>query len=256
MVFVGVPRNMQHILVLGGTGEARQLIKQLSEYQEFRVTASLVGATEAPALFEVETRIGGFGGVHGLADWVKLNAVDTILDMTHPYAAKISSHVAIVAQSLSIPAVAFHRPSWYPIKGDNWQEFDSWKAMVAAFPLGAKVFLAGGSRSLEPFCARSDLSIVARGLNININEIKYNNISILNKFPNKLVEEEIRVLRDGNITHIACKNSGGGFSRAKLDAARCLGLPVWMLKRPNLPTASSYYKVVKHLNLVAMELFG
>ena len=53
---------MTHLLVLAGTGEARQLLAQLATNPNIRITASLSGATDRPAAFGVETRIGGFGG--------------------------------------------------------------------------------------------------------------------------------------------------------------------------------------------------
>ena len=37
------------------------------------------------------------------------------------------------------------------------------------------------------------------------------------------------------VTHLVAKNAGGQGGRAKLDAARALGLPVLMLKRPAMP---------------------
>ena len=42
-------------------------------------------------------------------------------------------------------------------------------------------------------------------------------------------------MQEHTITHIVAKNAGGVGARAKLDAARMLGLPVIMADRPNLP---------------------
>ena len=54
---------MRHLLVLAGTAEARQLLAQLAIDPNIRITASLAGATDRPAAFDVETRIEDFGGV-------------------------------------------------------------------------------------------------------------------------------------------------------------------------------------------------
>mgnify|MGYP002214486552 CR=1 FL=1 len=72
---------MRHLLVLAGTGEARQMLAWLVTEQRFRITASLAGVTSAPRALGVATRSGGFGGVDGLADWVRQHNVDIMLDM-------------------------------------------------------------------------------------------------------------------------------------------------------------------------------
>ena len=50
--------------------------------------------------------------------------------------------------------------------------------------------------------------------------------------PNKNSEDEEVLFNTYDITHICAKNSGGTASIAKLHAARALGLPVWLLSRP------------------------
>lgn len=43
------------------------------------------------------------------------------------------------------------------------------------------------------------------------------------------------MLRPRRIAVIVARNSGGDGARAKIDAARMLGLPVIMIARPSLP---------------------
>ena len=119
-----------HLLVLAGTGEARQLLTQLATNPNIRITASLAGATDRPAAFGVETRIGGFGGVEGLAKWCDGHAVDAIVDLTHPYAAQMSRHAAALSADLHV--IAYARPAWQAAKNDRWTEFENWAAMAAA----------------------------------------------------------------------------------------------------------------------------
>ena len=49
------------------------------------------------------------------------------------------------------------------------------------------------------------------------------------------IKQDLDLLKEHQITHVVAKNSGGTGARAKLDAARLLGLPVLMVSRPNLP---------------------
>ena len=66
---------MTHLLVLAGTGEARQLLAQLATNPNICITASLAGATDRPAAFGVETRIGGFGGVEVVCRFLRVRGV-------------------------------------------------------------------------------------------------------------------------------------------------------------------------------------
>ena len=57
-----------HLLILGGTSEARLLAGELAvAYPGWRVTSSLAGRIASPGLPAGEVRVGGFGGAGGLA---------------------------------------------------------------------------------------------------------------------------------------------------------------------------------------------
>ena len=49
------------------------------------------------------------------------------------------------------------------------------------------------------------------------------------------LEGELEMMRTRGITGIVARNSGGDGARAKIDAARMLGVPVIMISRPELP---------------------
>lgn len=82
-----------HLLILGGTTEARRLAEAL-ERTPLRVTTSLAGRVGAPVLPPGGTRIGGFGGVEGLAAWMTAHRVTHLVDATHPFAERMSFHAA------------------------------------------------------------------------------------------------------------------------------------------------------------------
>ena len=231
---------IKHLLFLAGTGEARQLIALFASETCFRITASLAGVTDRPLPLGVETRIGGFGGVDGLKIWCSAHHVDAIIDMTHPYATQISNHAATL--STDLPVIAFSRPAWRTNTHDYCQEFDSWKDMASALPVNARPFLAGGSRSLYAFTSRPELSYLARGLSFDTNLKKIININLLNSFPYKKIEDEIALLKEHSITHVCAKNSGGDWSKAKIEAAQELKLPIWFLRRPSTEKGHRYYK--------------
>ena len=55
------------------------------------------------------------------------------------------------------------------------------------------------------------------------------------------VEDEIALMREHAIEILVTKNSGGDATRAKLDAARVLGVPVILMRRPPVGTAPVFH---------------
>ncbi len=217
-------------LVLAGTGEARQVIDRLAHDPAFDLTASLAGATQAPASLAVPVHSGGFGGADGLARFCRSNDIKLILDITHPFARVISRNAAIAASISDIPCLHYERPAWQPGPDDHWQSFDSWQEMAGALASGARVFLAGGTQSIEVFQKRLDIKLWARALNVS-GRTAQPNVTFINAMPQTSISAEAAYFGAHKIDLICCKNSGGDASFAKIAAARQLGLPVWMLAR-------------------------
>ena len=47
--------------------------------------------------------------------------------------------------------------------------------------------------------------------------------------------DDLELMRSRGIAYVVARNAGGTGARAKIDAARELGLPVIMIARPDLP---------------------
>lgn len=222
--------QMTRLLVLAGTHEARRLVAELATDQRFSIIASLAGATPAPLPLAAEVHRGGFGGADGLAAFCRDQSIDAIVDMTHPFARQISANAAKAASVLNIPCILHDRAPWQPQPGDQWREFDSWQDMVAAIPSGARVFLAGGSASIAAFLTRDDIFLWARALNVD--EVQSTKkVRFLNAMPNVDPATELALFRANDIGLLCCKNAGGDISVAKIEAARKLGIPIWLLAR-------------------------
>ena len=80
------------VLVLGGTAEARALADQL--HPDTAIISSLAGRVPDPALPVGPVRIGGFGGVDGLREWLSDNDITAVVDATHPFASTITANAA------------------------------------------------------------------------------------------------------------------------------------------------------------------
>ena len=233
----GGPATTPHVnngrlktLVLAGTAEARAVVAMLASDPAFIIEASLAGATTAPTSLCVPTHRGGFGGEAGLASFSRDHGIDLILDVTHPYATTISGNAAQAAQRAGIACLHYQRPPWMPEQADRWQHFSSWQDMADAIPAKTRVFLAGGTQSVEMFMRRTDITLIARALNLADKTSSPQTIFI-NALPSKTVEGECKLLKKHNIALICCKNSGGNSSFAKILAARKCGIEVWMLDR-------------------------
>ncbi|EFG64244.1 precorrin-4 C(11)-methyltransferase, partial [Streptomyces sp. SPB074] len=83
MLNEGHAPNAPHVLILGGTTEARRLAEAL-DGSPWRVTTSLAGRVTAPRALPGAVRVGGFGGTEGLAAWLRTHRVTALVDATHP----------------------------------------------------------------------------------------------------------------------------------------------------------------------------
>lgn len=222
-----------HILILGGTGEARRLAEKLVAQGDAKVTLSLAGRTVAPLAQAGEVRIGGFGGADGLANWLRAHAVDVLADATHPFAARMSANAIAAAEAFKIPLIVLRRPAWERQPDDNWIEART--VAEAARLLGDEpktVFLAIGRQELAPFKAFLLHRYVVRSVDpVEDGDALRGATYILDRGPFTEAAERQLLLAHG-IEIIVAKNSGGEATYGKIAAARELGVPVVMVGRP------------------------
>lgn len=237
-------------LILGGTLEARQLALMLDD-RGWDVTSSLAGRVANPALPAGNVRIGGFGGPAGLTRWLINNAMEVVIDATHPFAEKISLSAAEATLATGTPLIALHRKAWVPEKSDRW-------TLVSTMEEAAKrtqrdyhhIFLTIGRQQLAPFAADKDNLYVIRCVDPPQCELPPRHRLILSRGPFNLAGEK-KLLKDNQIDCVVTKNSGGNATHAKLDAARALGIDVVMVQRPPLPHNRN--TIVVHTAKQAME---
>jgi precorrin-6A/cobalt-precorrin-6A reductase len=227
---------MRNILILGGTTEARRLAERLAGRSDLAVTLSLAGRTASPAPLPVPVRIGGFGGVEGLASHLAAERVSVLIDATHPYAAVISAHAAQAARLAGVPLIAFRRPAWTPVEGDRWTcVADAAEAAHALGPAPRRVFLALGRKEIAPFEAAPQHHYLVRSVDKVEPPLAAPHASyILARGPFSESDDRALLVAHG-IDVIVSKNSGGSATYGKIAAARTLSLPVILLRRPTLP---------------------
>lgn len=227
---------LRHVLILGGTGEARRLAALLAADSAFGTTSSLAGRVAEPRLPDGRVRIGGFGGAEGLAHWLREERVDAVVDATHPFAAVISAHAAEAAHAVRLPLLVLRRPGWTPVPGDRWHWADSLADAAAVLPtLGSRPFLTTGRGDLAVFAAAAPgLFLLARSVDPPESPLPPRTQLLLARGP-FTVESERALLRDHRIDVVVTKDSGGGATAPKLTAAREAAIPVLIVRRPPPP---------------------
>ncbi|MFJ4093391.1 cobalt-precorrin-6A reductase [Kitasatospora sp. NPDC089913] len=232
---LAAPSDRRHLLILGGTTEARALAAALDGRTGLRVTSSLAGRVARPRLPAGEVRIGGFGGADGLAAWLRAERVDAVVDATHPFAAVMSGNAAAAAAATGVPLLALRRPGWAAVPGDDWHRVPSLDAAAALLPaLGRRVLLTSGRQGIAAFAHLNGLHFVARSVDPPEPPLPAALDVLLDRGPFTL-DGERAVLREHRIDVVVTKDSGGAATAPKLTAARELGLPVVVVDRPPLP---------------------
>ena len=220
------------VLVLGGTGEARRLATALVA-DGVDVVSSLAGRVADPVLPPGEVRIGGFGGAAGLAEWLAANPVGAVVDATHPFAETMTASAADACARTGHPLLRLQRPGWTAQPGDDWRWVDSLEGAAAAVAGFDCVFLTTGRQGLGAFAGLTAHCIV-RSVDPPEPPLPERTTVVLERGPFSL-DDELALLREHAVQVLVSKDSGGHLTEAKLLAARELGVPVVLVRRPPLP---------------------
>jgi precorrin-6A/cobalt-precorrin-6A reductase len=220
------------ILLLGGTGEGRTLAARLHPGTD--IISSLAGRVPDPALPAGPLRIGGFGGVAGLRQWLCDNAITAVIDATHPFAATMTAHAARASADLGLPHLVLSRPAWDPadaiVVGSDTEAADT----VARHGY-SRVFLTTGRSGVAPFIDSDAWFLIRVVTPPDPSLLPRRHEVLLSRGP-YAYDAEYKILRDNRIEALVTKNSGGELTAAKLAAATKLGVAVVMIERPPLPT--------------------
>lgn len=245
----------RRLLILGGTGDAKQLTQWLIAEQAARLAPleiiySVAGLVRIPAL-DCEVVSGGFTQFGGLAAFIGERQIDAVLDCTHPYALVMSQHAVSAAQQAGIPCWRLERAVWQPKAGDDWQSFASWQALLEQITQYRSVFISSGQLSAETvglwqqkLQGQQKLQVAGKS-NPPQQQLLRTAVAPTFELPAGMdwlkaigpfaLSDELALMGERAVDCLISKNSGGQATQAKLEAARILGVPVLMLERPTLP---------------------
>ena len=223
------------ILLLGGTTEASALAKQLAMAGRDAVF-SYAGRTARPVLQPLPMRLGGFGGVAGLVEYLQAERISHVVDATHPFAAQMSANAVAACAEAGVALCALERQPWQAEKGDRWIEVADMQGAVDALPEnGARVFLAIGKQNLQVFAAKPDNHYLLRLVDAPEAALPLPDCAVVVARGPFDAAGDQALMSEHGITHVVAKNAGGVGAEAKLQAARALGLPIVMIDRPQVP---------------------
>ncbi|MCX8507392.1 MAG: cobalt-precorrin-6A reductase [Rhodobacteraceae bacterium] len=226
---------MTRLLLLGGTTEASHLARALAE-AGVEAIFSYAGRTDHPVAQPLPTRVGGFGGVEGLADYIRAQEVTHLVDATHPFAARMSCNAVMACALTGTRLCAYERPAWQAGPGDDWRQVAGMEEAVDALPdTPARVFLAIGKQHLTAFARRPRHHYLLRLVDPPESPLPLPDAEAVIARGPFTEAGDLALLQRHRISHIVAKNAGGAGAEAKLKAARILRIPVILIERPQLP---------------------
>ncbi len=252
-------REPRRLLILGGTGEgaalAREAVAALAGRLE--VVTSLAGRTRAPAAVPGEVRVGGFGGADGLADYLVGQRIDLLVDATHPFAATISANARDACARAGVGRLILARPPWRRRPGDRWIEVDDVAQATAELAeRGGRAFLTVGVKELHHFARLEGVFCLVRLIEPPAAPPPLADHVVVTGRGPFTVAGERRLMAAHRIDVVVSKASGGEATYAKIAAARAMGLPVIMVRRPPAPVGERVTSVAAALAWIANRLEG
>jgi precorrin-6A/cobalt-precorrin-6A reductase len=232
------------LLILGGTTEATALAQYLSRQPTINAIISLAGRTNSPVTPAIPHRIGGFGGIDGLGDYLVQEGITAVIDATHPFAAIMSRHAFEACRHLNIPRLTFTRPPWNASAYDHWTSVAT--ADAAADAIGAtpqNVFLTVGRLSVASFMRAPQHRYLIRTIDTPDTETLPPHAKLVHARGPFTLDDERHLFKAEKIAVLVTKNSGGTATDAKLLAAREMGVPVIMVDRPPHPDGPCSYSL-------------
>lgn len=233
------------ILVLGGTTEANQLIHLLIE-KNIRaiVSTAYEFAGEFIPKSPLITHRSGKLNLDGLQALIEENAINVVVDSTHPYALEVSENAKHACESTGARYIRLERDSVEFVEGENiYYAATHEEAMIKACELGTTIFIATGSNHAKTLFETAKGKHCGLYIRVLPDEASINKCLEAGFTKDRIITgigpfgyEDNRMLwGELGIDVVITKDSGvaGGLPE-KLKAAELLGISVIVVDRPQL----------------------
>jgi len=238
----------KNLLILGGTTEAAALAQIISK-TSINARLSYAGRVNRLRPSPIKKRVGGFGGVSGLVEYLKLEKITHVIDATHPFASQMSKNAIEACALTKTPLAALTRPPWQKEIGDKWINVPNTEAAVQYLEMPKKrVLLAIGRQNLSLFYAQPQHSYVLRLVDPPERLLRFPDHFINISRGPFTIKDDTALFKKYKIELVVAKNSGGSGAYSKIKVARTLGVSVVMIDRPYIPSRTEVFQTDAALN--------
>lgn len=240
---------MSRVLILGGTTEGRALGMAISEAQpDLDIITSLAGATTKAPDLPGQIRVGGFGGVAGLVEYLKSHDIGRVIDATHPFAATITDHAVQACHKAGVAYLRLDRPQWQvPQDTDVIFVPDADEAARLVARTSSSAFLTIGRKDLNAFQGLGKVKLLVRAIEPPDEDLDLGAATYILARPPFTLSGEVALMREHGVDTLVTKASGGDATRAKLDAAAQVAARIVLIRRPPPPDAKCVFSVEEAL---------
>ena len=240
----------KNLLILGGTTEASALAQIISK-TTINARLSYAGRVSRLRPSPIAKRVGGFGGISGLLEYLKSEQITHVIDATHPFASQMSKNAIEACSMAKIPLAALTRPAWQEKKGDNWINVPNLEAAAEHLKQPKKnVLLAIGRQNLVLFYTQPQHNYILRLVDPPDKPLKFPDHSINISRGPFTIKNDTALFKNHKIDLVVAKNSGGSGAYSKIEVARNLGVSVVMIDRPKIPSRKEIFQTDSVLNWV------
>ncbi|MGI1692186.1 precorrin-6A reductase [Thermoanaerobacter uzonensis] len=226
------------ILVLAGTKDGREIAERL-KFKGFEIIASTVTDYGASLFSEgIKVHKEAMDEL-SLVNFIYKNNIDIVVDATHPFAKDVSINAINACNKTGIKYIRYERESLYYYNAIVVKSFEEAAEECKKYD---SIFLTVGSKNLEKFRVLWEIGkkVTARVLPLS-NVIK--KCEDLGLKPKDIIAMEgpftkelnYQMFKERNAEVVVTKDSGivGGVLE-KFEAAKMLGIPVILIKRPDI----------------------
>ena len=260
-----------HLWLLTGTGEGHVFAKSLLK-EGWKITVSVV-SNRAIIPYEKlnleKILIGALIGEEEIRSVIlnerkNHNGFYCVIDLTHPFATKITASISKICKELDQPFIRYERPIPDILNAFLIKKFSD----LGCYNLRNKsILFALGVRQLQ------EALIFARDLGANVyarvlsnpesikktlsSSILKTNFAVLNPSVSSEGQIEKALIRKWNIDGVVCRQSGGMNEMLWHRICSSMGIDLWLLKRPYeiqyINSIDNYEDLLKRLKSINME---
>ncbi len=260
-----------HLWLLTGTGEGHVFAESLLK-EGWKITVSVVSDRASIPYEKLNLEnllIGALITEEEIRDVILKARIHQkgfhcVIDLTHPFAIKITRSISKICKELGQPLIRYERAIDNISNAFLIQKFSD----LENYDLKNKsILLAVGVRHLQEaltFARNSGASVFARVLanpesirKTLSSTIQKTNFAVLNPSASSNGKVEKALIRKWNIAGVICRQSGG--SNEILWHQICLSMEInlWLLKRPSefnqVNSVDSYEKLIKRLKSIKIK---